>query len=504
MITSMIDMLPAGRGGDPGAAKTSPNVSAGDTPFAALLTEACACLNEAPAPTDEVSENGEITESSEAESLASINAWAGLLAVAAEASATPTGDAVALPVVGEAATGGEATAFSLVAASPWSAELQTPSLAASVAETVSEPLAPGAGSQTVTPTGFVPQDEAAAAQFPVYTATLVSDLETARSAISTGEAATASGSKAQASQGSTPNLGTVTAPTLTQEEQNSVAVPLSSQLPEAGRADSAKTVIPAISTAPAVGGTEPAILAETAPPQLSVEAVEAAGQKTAESVIKSGLAPPAADPLTETPEFEVQAAVIERPETRADSGSAKLNLESPLTAPAGAVETEPGQVASLRSPETVSGQNARVTAEPLTIPVVRNVRYLVSNGQHRITVRLVPESLGELHLEVQSSGGQTSVRLVSANPMVRGALEAQTPELKDALAREGLQIGTLEIASTLGQAAHSGSQPGFTAYHDVPPRPGWDFSRLYQGGASDTAQTVRRGAAHQGVLDLLV
>jgi len=136
--------------------------------------------------------------------------------------------------------------------------------------------------------------------------------------------------------------------------------------------------------------------------------------------------------------------------------------------------------------------------------VVRNVRYLVSNGQHRITVRLVPESLGELHLEVQSSGGQTSVRLVSANPMVRGALEAQTPELKNALAREGLQVGSLEIASTLGQAAHSGSQSGFTTYHDAPPRPGWDFSRLYQGGSSDPAQTVRRGAAHQGVLDLLV
>ncbi len=61
----------------------------------------------------------------------------------------------------------------------------------------------------------------------------------------------------------------------------------------------------------------------------------------------------------------------------------------------------------------------RPTLQTLDAFTVKSVRYLVHQGGTTLRVRLIPESLGEMHIEVRSQGDDVSVRLVSANPVVR-------------------------------------------------------------------------------------
>lgn len=79
--------------------------------------------------------------------------------------------------------------------------------------------------------------------------------------------------------------------------------------------------------------------------------------------------------------------------------------------------------------------------------VVRHVRLSSSDGTQTWTVRLVPESLGELRVEVSSVDSQVSVRLLTPSGEVRDRLEGQIHRLHEALAREGIEVTRVVVAS---------------------------------------------------------
>ncbi len=91
----------------------------------------------------------------------------------------------------------------------------------------------------------------------------------------------------------------------------------------------------------------------------------------------------------------------------------------------------------------------QTTLRTLTENTVRGVRYLVSRNEKSVIVRLVPESLGELHIEVSQTEQGLQVRLVSTNQAVREVLNAEMPELRQALAQEGLDISKSQVLAEM-------------------------------------------------------
>ncbi len=147
----------------------------------------------------------------------------------------------------------------------------------------------------------------------------------------------------------------------------------------------------------------------------------------------------------------------------------------------------------------------RPTLQTLDAFTVKSVRYLAQQGGATISVRLIPESLGEMHIEVRSQGDDVSVRLVSANPVVRETLQTQLPGLRDALARDGLEVGQVEIASSTSQNAGQGSWNSQQAGpQDGPARIPAYSAKSYAGPVHDTMPALRRLPAHQGALNVFV
>ena len=141
--------------------------------------------------------------------------------------------------------------------------------------------------------------------------------------------------------------------------------------------------------------------------------------------------------------------------------------------PAGEAAPLTGQTPSptgttgLEARSEAAAMRAGIMAERPTLNTVgdftvRAVRVLAADGEHSMTVRLVPESLGELRLTVRTTGDSVQLHVVAASMAVRDALDGQMQGLRDALSREGIDLSRVTIGSdTAGQQAsarHSGGE----------------------------------------------
>ncbi|MCP4646029.1 MAG: hypothetical protein GY851_36635 [bacterium] len=169
----------------------------------------------------------------------------------------------------------------------------------------------------------------------------------------------------------------------------------------------------------------------------------------------------------------------------------------------------------VEAPADVSGsesaaappQSARPTLETVADFTVRSVRYQVSQGTKTVTVRLIPESLGELRLDVSTLNDGVHVRLTSQHPMVREALEAQVTGLREALARDGLTVAKVSVSvdSGLGQAWSGDSGRGQALFdHAGSSTPSAAHASQHFDGAEEGEPSAARPPSHDGVLNMLI
>lgn len=176
--------------------------------------------------------------------------------------------------------------------------------------------------------------------------------------------------------------------------------------------------------------------------------------------------------------------------------AAPMNSEMPL--PQGAASKA----------EALSGvqmvDHARM-ARLLQDNTVRAVRYLATQSEKTLTLKLIPESLGELHLEVTSGQDGLNVKLMSANSVVRNILNTDLPSLRDALLRDGLQVLNVSVMADASSSYTTTHQQSGTGREST-------FSTLSNASTSETdaAQQVAglvssswRGA-DDGALNVLV
>lgn len=66
-------------------------------------------------------------------------------------------------------------------------------------------------------------------------------------------------------------------------------------------------------------------------------------------------------------------------------------------------------------------------------------------GMDQLEMQLHPESLGNLHIQITSKGGEVTAQFHVQNEAVRAALESQIVELKDTLKEQGVRVEAVEV-----------------------------------------------------------
>lgn len=178
----------------------------------------------------------------------------------------------------------------------------------------------------------------------------------------------------------------------------------------------------------------------------------------------------------------------------------RVDVSTQAQAPVDAAETR-GVGAAQKADDTSAFD--RTTLGRLHEVTARGVKYLIREGGETITVRLVPESLGEVRFDVTRAQDSVSVRLVSANPAVRSVLESQVPGLRDQLTQDGFTVSQIVVTS---DAASPNSQGGHfgNAWPDQTPawRGAHSASSLNATHPQSYEAPPRRGAVHHGALDV--
>ncbi len=192
----------------------------------------------------------------------------------------------------------------------------------------------------------------------------------------------------------------------------------------------------------------------------------------------------------------------ERGEASGDKSAVPQSVQHGHDQPViGAVEPRADRIVSGTDLLADPGKPVPATPQGLRDATIRSVRYLVGHGEQSLRVRLVPASLGELHVTVTTSDdGGLNVHLTSAHHAVRETLDGQLSGLRDALARDGIDVGRITVSP------HMGTDTGSTPSGDRQPagQP-WRSGREDGEGYPNSGQHGgrQRQFVHEGALDLL-
>jgi hypothetical protein len=136
--------------------------------------------------------------------------------------------------------------------------------------------------------------------------------------------------------------------------------------------------------------------------------------------------------------------------------------------------------------------------------VLEGTAYSVKNGQKELTIRLNPDNLGEVRVNLVSLGNnELSARLIASTQESHALLQSQVDTLKTSLEAQGIRVehltvvlaGSLDARSDMGQGAGSGQQQQH--YQQSSSHAGnlaqQDFNGQDQSGSSVFAQMNQSG-----------
>lgn len=112
--------------------------------------------------------------------------------------------------------------------------------------------------------------------------------------------------------------------------------------------------------------------------------------------------------------------------------NAGMKAETPLLTPAAIVVPASIESSGLREAQAtreLPPQPEAPTIRTVGDFTIRSVKHLLGSQEESIQIRLVPRSLGELHIAVKTIGNSIEIVVSAANALVRDVLESQLSEI---------------------------------------------------------------------------
>ncbi|MFS7382411.1 flagellar hook-length control protein FliK [Rahnella inusitata] len=200
------------------------------------------------------------------------------------------------------------------------------------------------------------------------------------------------------------------------------------------------------------------------------------------AVTDSAAAPPAATHTASksssaaTPDFSSalasmtaatgNAALTPQTESRTTDGIQNLVNNAAVAVSSAPVSTTPTTTSVVTSPSTPL-LNAQLGTPEWQQQLGQQVMMFNRQGLQSAELRLHPQDLGSIQVSMKIENNQAQLHFVSGHSAVRSAIEAAMPDLKTALADNGISLGQSSVGSDSSQwqqaqqqSSQSGSQQG--------------------------------------------
>lgn len=161
---------------------------------------------------------------------------------------------------------------------------------------------------------------------------------------------------------------------------------------------------------------------------------------------------------------------------------------------------EGASVASnIAAPVQNSGQRPELSAQIMQQVKDRLVNHEVKTGTDQIVLKLSPENLGDLRVNMSMDGQRLKVEIVAENRMVRDALLQNTDSLKESLARQNISMESFDVTTAgrggAGNPGQGQQQNAWREFAEQKQQNAWLSSGGYR--LPDTAAAVSSQLAYQ-------
>lgn len=134
----------------------------------------------------------------------------------------------------------------------------------------------------------------------------------------------------------------------------------------------------------------------------------------------------------------------ERPINAAASDNQTM-IAAPITSASSVMQPFTAS-ASMNTPSTPM-LNAHLGSNEWQQALSQQIVMFSRNGQQNAELRLHPEDLGAIQISLKLNNDQAQLNMVSGHSHVRAALEAALPQLRTALAENGINLGESQVSS---------------------------------------------------------
>ncbi len=160
------------------------------------------------------------------------------------------------------------------------------------------------------------------------------------------------------------------------------------------------------------------------------------------------------------------AALTPQTESRTTDGIQNLVNNAAVAVSSAPVSTTPTTTSVVTSPSTPL-LNAQLGTPEWQQQLGQQVMMFNRQGLQSAELRLHPQDLGSIQISMKIENNQAQLHFVSGHSAVRSAIEAAMPDLKTALADNGISLGQSSVGSDSSQwqqaqqqSSQSGSQQG--------------------------------------------
>lgn len=159
-------------------------------------------------------------------------------------------------------------------------------------------------------------------------------------------------------------------------------------------------------------------------------------------------------------------AVAAQTDSRTADSALNLVNNAAVAVSSAPVSTTPTTTSAVTAPSTPL-LNAQLGTPEWQQQLGQQVMMFNRQGQQTAELRLHPQDLGSIQISMKIENNQAQLHFVSGHSAVRSAIEAAMPDLKTALADNGISLGQSSVGSDSSQwqqaqqqSSQSGSQQG--------------------------------------------
>lgn len=203
-----------------------------------------------------------------------------------------------------------------------------------------------------------------------------------------------------------------------------------------------------------------AVTDSSAPATASTVTAHAAGKNT------SAASPDFSSALAAMTAANGNVAVAAQTDSRTADSALNLVNNAAVAVSSAPVSATPTTTSAVTAPSTPL-LNAQLGTPEWQQQLGQQVMMFNRQGQQTAELRLHPQDLGSIQISMKIENNQAQLHFVSGHSAVRSAIEAAMPDLKTALADNGISLGQSSVGSDSSQwqqaqqqSSQSGSQQG--------------------------------------------